>query len=235
MTSQPDIAAASVGKGKPEVAHFRVHLFDFCFFCPKRRILCGRGLKAHHGEVFGIHPNSAAVQKLVLGSGLDGKNVGWSSGHGLAPGQRKAVVVLVEGNATLVLRGERLFLRLQYPLDYSVKDELGTVFGTDAKILRSRRSVLYLYDHVGASGTGEAAIFKPIDSRSLVCVQRSGAFQISLDHPGHDFFRVQHRNLSRCWWIQGGGCNLPGFQPHKKPQYTTKRTEIYVHGSPQEI
>src|ERR1700686_3921876 len=124
MTSQPDIAAASVRKGKPEVAHLRIGLFDLRLFRPKRRILCGGGLKAHHGEVFGIYPNSAAVQKLVVGSGLDGKNVGWSSGHGLAPGQRKAVVVLIEGNATLVLRLERLFLRLQYPLYYSVKDEL---------------------------------------------------------------------------------------------------------------
>src|ERR1700686_3058229 len=124
MASQPDIAAASVEERKPEVTHLRVDLFDFGFFCPKRRILCGGALKAHHGEIFSIHPNSAAVQKPVVGSGLDGKNVGWSSGHGLAPGQRKLVVVLIEGNATLVLRLERLFLRLQYPLYYSVKDEL---------------------------------------------------------------------------------------------------------------
>src|ERR1700687_1220463 len=133
MASQPDIAAASVGKGKPEVAHLRIDLFDLRLFRPKRRILCGGGLKTHHREIFSIHPNSAAVQKLVVGSGLDGKNVGWSSGHGLAPGQPKAVVVLIEGNATLVLLGERLFLRLQDPLEYSVKDELGTVFRADAK------------------------------------------------------------------------------------------------------
>src|ERR1700758_4751179 len=70
MASQADIAAASVGKGKPEVAHLRIDLLDLCLFRPKRRILCGRGLKAHHGKIFSVHPNSAAIQKLVVGSGL---------------------------------------------------------------------------------------------------------------------------------------------------------------------
>ena len=186
MASQPDLAAASVGQGKPEIAHLRIDLFDLCFFRPERRVFRGSGLNPDHGEVFGIDPDSAAVQKLVVGSGFDGKNVGWASGHGLEPGQRESVVVLIEGYATLVLLGERFFLRLQHSFEYSVNDELGAMFGADAEILGSRRAVLHLHNHLGAS-------------------RRRGSRDIQgdkLEFPGRRQARGRVPDFSRPFWLR---------------------------------
>src|ERR1700680_214515 len=61
VPSQPNIAAASIGQRKPETAHFRIDLFDFCFFRPERRIFRGSRLNARDREVLGIHPNSAPI------------------------------------------------------------------------------------------------------------------------------------------------------------------------------
>src|SRR5437899_10256949 len=77
-SSQPDLAAAAIGRRKPEVTHFRVHLFHPGFLRPEGRIFRRHGLNAHHGEVLSIHPNSSAVEKLVLGARFDRKNVRWS-------------------------------------------------------------------------------------------------------------------------------------------------------------
>jgi hypothetical protein len=112
-TSQSNGAVASIGKGKPEFAYFCVDLFDLGFLGPEGRILGGCSFDAHHSEVFRIHPNSAAVEKFVFGSRLDGENVAWTRRQSLDPDHSEAVVGVVEGYASLILLAECFLLTLQ--------------------------------------------------------------------------------------------------------------------------
>lgn len=110
------------------MAHFRIHLFDPGFFRPEGRVFRGRRLNTHYGKVLCIHPNSAAVEELVVGSGLDGENIGQTSRKALVPGQSEAVVILVKGYASLILLCECLLLALQQSVEDPLNQEVGSLF-----------------------------------------------------------------------------------------------------------
>src|SRR5579864_120217 len=228
VASQPDLAAASVEHGKPEIAHFPVDLFDLRVFRPERGIFRGRGLNAHHREVPRVHPNSTTIQQLVFSSWLDGQNVRGPSGQTFRSHQRELIVVLIERYAALVLSVQRFFLRLQHPVKYSVDDELGSMLRADGEILGPRRAVLHLDDHICASGAGEAAILETINASSLIGAERAGPFQIPAHHPGYDFSRCKQRDRACCWRIDRTGWNLAGSQPDQKRK-ATKRPKRNFH------
>jgi len=66
VTSQSNSTAASIKKGKPETAYFRILLFDLGFLCPKGKVLGWCRLNPNHGKVRGVHPNSAATKEFAL-------------------------------------------------------------------------------------------------------------------------------------------------------------------------
>src|SRR6266542_5698751 len=91
-----------IGNRKPEITYLGIGLLDPGFFRPEGRIFRGRRLNAHHGKVLCIHPNSAAIEKLVFGEGFDGEDVARTGRHTLVPDQNEPVVIMVEGYVSLV-------------------------------------------------------------------------------------------------------------------------------------
>src|SRR4029077_821173 len=127
-------------------------------------------LNSTNREILGIHPDSAAVEKLARHPGLHRKDVWACFSCSLIRDHGEVVVLTIEGDTFRVSGVKSLMLGIEQALEDMADDPLRPALGADGNLFRGRRSIPYVDRHFGMQIFGKANEVEPVKAPTGVAL-----------------------------------------------------------------
>src|SRR4029077_4107124 len=169
--TQAQSGNALILRWEPEISGLQVCVMDLGLLDPKRRILGGFTLNSTHREILGIHPDSAAVEKLAGHLGLHRQDVWACFSSSLIREHGEIVVLAIEGDTFGVSGVKSLMFGIEQALEDMTDDPLRAALGADSKFFRGWRSEPYVDSHFGVQIFRKANEIEPVKASTGVALQ----------------------------------------------------------------